>query len=369
MYRQSDVFVIGGGPAGLAAAIAAARRGFSVSVADGSAPPIDKPCGEGMMPGTQAALSDLGVGLPEGVGWNFHGVRFVHEECDVSAEFPEGLGIGLRRPALHGLLMEAAESYGVSLLWKTAVTGIETGGVRLGNGFAPARWIIGADGSGSRVRRWAALECTLRKTERAAVRRHYRVKPWSEYMEIHWGRRAQAYVTPIAAQEVCVVVMGDRAEDVKFDRVLRELPSLAQRLDGAELGSRERGAVTVMHRLRRVARENVALIGDASGGVDAITGEGLRLAFRQAAALAGAIQKGDLNAYQRAHAELQRRPSRMGSLMVELGRQERVRARVMRAMEAQPELFGRMLAIHLGRANSREILAASAQLGWQFIAA
>ena len=45
MMTTTDVFVIGGGPAGLATAIAARQRGFDVVVADGAQPPIDKPCG------------------------------------------------------------------------------------------------------------------------------------------------------------------------------------------------------------------------------------------------------------------------------------------------------------------------------------
>lgn len=367
MYRQTEVFVIGGGPAGLAAAIAAARRGFSVTVADGAEPPIDKPCGEGMMPETQEALKSLGVELPVGAGWKFRGVRFAHGTDEIAADFPQGQGIGVRRPVLHGTLIEAAEKCAVKLLWKTAVAGIETGGVRLSSGFAGARWIVGADSSGSRVRKWAGLEPTVRRTQRMAVRRHYRVSPWSEYMEVHWGPGTQAYVTPIARDEVCVVTMGDTAEDVRFDSILPELPGLAQQLDGAELASRERGVVTVMHRLHRVARGNVALIGDASGGVDAITGEGLRLAFRQAAVLATAIEAGDLNEYEHAHRELLRRPSRVGGLLVELGRRKGIRARVIRTMAQRPELFRKMLAIHMGRSTPAEVLATSARLGWQFI--
>ena len=369
VHIGTDVFVVGGGPAGLAAGIAAARKGFSVIVADGSEPPIDKPCGEGMMPGTQAALQDLGVVLPEGIGLNFRGIRFVCPDDEVSAEFPSGQGIGIRRPVLHSILIEAAEKSGVKLLWKTAVAGIENRGVRLADGMVPARWIVGADGSASRVRKWAELNSTVRRTQRMASRRHYRVKPWSEYMEIHWAQRIQAYVTPISGEEVCVVIMGDKAENVNFDCVLGELPQLRARLAGAELGSRERGAVTAMHRLSRVACENVALVGDASGGVDAITGEGLRLAFRQSAALAEAIGEGDLTQYELAHRQLQRRPLRMGQLLVELGRRARIRQKMMRAMSNRPELFERMLAIHVGRATSRDIALASAQWGWQFLAA
>ena len=58
---ETDVFVVGGGPAGLAAAIAARQRGFEVVVADSAQPPIDKACGEGLMPDGVAALARLGV--------------------------------------------------------------------------------------------------------------------------------------------------------------------------------------------------------------------------------------------------------------------------------------------------------------------
>ena len=150
---------------------------------------------------------------------------------------------------------------------------------------------------------------------------------------------------------------------------LAELPKLRERLAGAKLASRERGAVTVMHRLLRVARGNVALVGDASGGVDALTGEGLRLAFRQALVLADAIAIGDLCGYQWEHRKLQRRSFRMGRLMVELGRREGVRAKVMRVMNERPELFARMLAVHMGRTGALEVVTAGAQLGWRFIAA
>ena len=369
MRTDTDVFVVGGGPAGLAAAIAAARKGLSVAVADGSEPPIDKPCGEGMMPETQVALEALGVDLPAGLGWNFRGIRFVHDDCQIEAPFPWGRGMGIRRPLLHGLLIQAAEKQGIQLLWKTAVAGIEERGVRLAGRVVSTRWIIGADGGASRVRKWADLDDTMQRAQRLASRRHYGVKPWSEYMEIHWGKKVQAYVTPISSEEVCIVMMGDESEDVKFEHALMRLPQLRERLSGAQLASRERGAVTVMKRLHRVVRGNVALVGDASGGVDAITGEGLRLTFRQAAALADAMETGDLRAYQHVHRELQKRPMRMGKLMVELGRREAVRGRVMRAMGERPDLFEQMLAIHVGQATSREIVATGAQLGWQFLAA
>src|ERR1700736_446450 len=97
MNRSTDVFVIGGGPAGLAAAIAARQRGLQVTLADGSKPPIDKPCGEGLMPDGQEALAQLGISVPVGESYPFRGIRFVSGGLSVDANFPQGSGIGLRR--------------------------------------------------------------------------------------------------------------------------------------------------------------------------------------------------------------------------------------------------------------------------------
>src|SRR5206468_1142466 len=72
----SDVFVIGGGPAGLAAAIAARRTGFAVTLCDSRHPPIDKACGEGLMPGALAAAKDLGIDPRAAASFPLRGVRF-----------------------------------------------------------------------------------------------------------------------------------------------------------------------------------------------------------------------------------------------------------------------------------------------------
>ncbi|MFI5098442.1 MAG: NAD(P)/FAD-dependent oxidoreductase [Candidatus Acidiferrales bacterium] len=364
---MTDVFVVGGGPAGLVAAIAARRKGFTVALADGAEPPIDKPCGEGLMPETQAALRKLGITVDGGEGYEFRGIQFIQSGKRIAADFPEGSGLGLRRPLLHATLVARAEQCGVRLLWKTPVSAITSEGVQLKSGLLPARWIVGADGGGSRVRRWSGLEATAQRRQRFATRRHYRVRPWSEYVEIHWGQGAQAYVTPIGKEEVCIVVLAERSEDADFAKVLEGLPRLRARLCGAELASRERGAITVMHKLRKVIRGNVALIGDASGGVDAITGEGLRLAFLQALALAEAMERSDLAGYERAHRELARRPMRMGKLMLLLGRHEKLRQRSFAALESHPQLFEDLLTMHVGRATNAQMLGTGLQLGWQFL--
>lgn len=364
-----DVLIVGGGPAGLAAAIAARQKGFEVAVLDGMAPPIDKACGEGMMPETLTVLNELGVKFDSGDGHHFRGISFVQDDASVVADFPRGHAIGLRRPVLHERLLARAEECGVHFHWKTPVTGMDGNNLRISRATFRATWIIGADGHGSRVRRWGALDSPARLRHRFAVRRHYRLKPWSHYAEVHWSNHAQAYVTPIGAQEICVVVMGESPQDASFESVFAGMPVLARKLAGAKLCSRERGAITVMRSLQRVYHSNVALIGDASGGVDAITGEGLRMAFRQAIALADAMHAGDLSQYQRAHCQLARRPMLMGNLLLWLGRNPLIRSRAIRAMQQRPDLFARTVAAHVGDATPKQLLSTAASLGWKFLAA
>jgi menaquinone-9 beta-reductase len=367
MPSPTDVFVVGGGPAGLAAAIAARKKGFRATVADGGKPPIDKACGEGLMPDTLAALAELGVSVAHGEGFPICGVRFIDGERETQANFPGGAGVGMRRPMLHQKMIDRAAEVGVTLLWDTPVMGLADGGVVLGDGKkVSARWIVGADGAGSRVRRWSGLETFTQWDSRFAYRRHYRVKPWTDCSEVYWGKDAQAYVTQVAEDEICLAVVTRNARE-RIAVVLRELPALVEKLGDAQATSLERGAVTSMHKLKRVTRGNVALVGDASGRVDVITGEGLCLSFRQAVALADALESGDLALYQEEHRRLARRPAFMAKIMLVLDGRPTVRKRVMRAFVGDPGLFKRLLAVHVGETSAMHMAATGALFWLRFL--
>ena len=340
-----------------------------MTVADGAVPPIDKTCGEGMMPETLASLHSLGIRLEHREGFRFDGICFVNEGTRAFAKFPGGPGLGLARPVLHEKLIARAEECGVHLLWKTPVTEIDREGVLARGKKIRARWIVGADGLASRVRRWGGLEPARCSTLRFANRRHYRLAPWSSFMEIHWGQRVQAYVTPIATDEVSVVIIGERSKNAEFAKALESLPELRRRLQGAEISGRERGAVTSSRSLKDVQRGKVALLGDASGSVDAITGEGLRLGFQQALVLADALEAETLEKYQQAHRALQKRPRLVAGLMVWLGQHSILKNRVIQSFAAKPALFSKFLAYHVGDASPAELLSTGAALGWQLLAA
>lgn len=122
-------------------------------------------------------------------------------------------------------------------------------------------------------------------------------------------------------------------------------------------------------KLRRVYRGHVALIGDASGAVDAITGEGLCLAFRQAEVLAGSFSENNLERYQQAHRKLARRPALMAQLMLALDWKTSLRRQVMRAFGSDPHLFSRMLAMHVGALLPANLVADGLALGWRALTA
>jgi menaquinone-9 beta-reductase len=336
MSRASGICVIGGGPAGLAASIALAQEGFEITVVDCAKPPIDKACGEGLMPDSIRALRSLGVELPRNVGFAFQGVRFTDGVSSVAADFPGESGMGVRRTVLHGLLVERARRAGVELVWGAK-----------GLALPEASFVIGADGQNSSMRRHAGLNRTRRESRRYGFRRHYRIEPWSRYVELHWGVRRQVYITPVAGDEVCVALIS-RDPQLRLDRAVAGFPELEARLRNATPVTAERGALSVSRTLRRVHGGNLALIGDASGSVDAITGEGIGVAFRQALALAESLKSGDVESYARAHEAILRRPRRMGALMLALERHPELQRRVLAALERRPEVFASLLAFHVG---------------------
>ncbi|HVO97886.1 MAG TPA: FAD-dependent monooxygenase [Bryobacteraceae bacterium] len=354
-----DVAVVGGGPAGLAAAIAARRKDLSVAVFEGiSTPgPIDKCCGEGLMPDAIDALRSLGIVLPPSAAAPLAGIRFLDGGCCAEARFPEQKGAGVRRTVLHALLEEKARDLGVVLFRNHPVRDLAS---------VQTRWIVAADGAQSALRRVAGLEPERACPQRFGTRLHFRVEPWADLVEVYWTRGAQAYVTPVAGGQIDVAIVSREAR--RFHEMLPLFPILREKLSRAEASSAVRGGVTASRTLPRVTRGNFALIGDASGSVDAVTGLGLSLAFQQAKALADALGDGDLSRYAAAHRRISRIPRVMEALMLTMDRHDRFRRRAIRALDAEQGHFSCLLAVHngasLGLGSGLRIPLA---LGWRFL--
>ncbi len=186
-------------------------------------------------------------------------------------------------------------------------------------------------------------------------------------MEVYWAPEGQAYVTPTGKDEVCVALVVEEKQH-RMANLSRLFPALAERLKDCKPTSMERGATTICRRLPRVTRGSVVLIGEAAGSIDAITGEGLTLAFQQALALGESLPREDPGLYERSSRQIRRIPLRISQLMVFLGRHPHLLNRILRASQTDSSFFAHFVAVHLG---TRPLLAVSpatlAGFGWNFV--
>ena len=362
----TDLLVVGGGPAGLALGIRARLAGLATVVLERFRPPVDKACGEGLMPDAVARLREIGV---EPRGLPFRGIRYFDGNVVAEGLFPHAGGLGVRRTELHQALVRRAEEVEVDLRWGVKAEGLEEDGVRTSQGTLKARWIAGADGLRSGVRQWAGLEAEPAPWRRFGVRRHFAMGPWSEFVEVYWGPACEAYVTPVSEGEVGIALLWSGAK-ANFDSLLAKIPALEARVAGVPAASRDRGAGPFHQRVRAGRRGNVALVGDAAGYLDAITGEGLAVAFHESAALIAAIVAGDLGRYETACRRINRLPNTMTSVVLALERRPWLRDRAIRALAAEPALFSRLLGIHARTLPPRRLgMDGALRLAWRLVAA
>ena len=278
-----DLIVVGAGPAGLATSMYAARAGLQVTVLETRPDPIDKACGEGLMPGAVRALDDLGVHLQ---GMPFRGIRYLDEHRSATAFFSAGHGLGVRRTLLQQSMTQRARELGVRFE-QGCVSDVTQEKDSVAAGSHRARYIAAADGLHSPVRRMLDMELPARGTPRWGLRQHFRVTPWTGMVEVHWAERSEAYVTPVGPDEVGVAILSSGRRPLAEH--LSDFPRLAERLVGAVPAGRVRGAGPLRQRTTGRVSGRVLLVGDAAGYVDALTGEGIAVSLACARSLVDAI--------------------------------------------------------------------------------
>lgn len=327
-----DVLVAGGGPAGLATALYAHRAGLEVAVLEPRPAPIDKACGEGLMPAGLQALAELGIEPP---GWPLRGVRYLDGRHSAQALFPGATGRGVRRTALQSCLREAVADRGITV-HETSLTELRQDETCVQVAGLRARYLVGADGLHSTVRRLAGLHVPGRSPARWGLRRHYRIEPWSDLVEVHWSPSAEAYLTPVAHDQIGVAILsGNRAS---FDDQLVSFPALAQRLSTAT-GGRVLGAGPLRQRTRARVAGRVLLVGDAAGYVDALTGEGITVGLVAARLLADCLAADRPADYERLWSRSSRRYRTLtGTLLWAAGRPV-LRRGIVRTAAAVPRAF------------------------------
>ncbi len=336
---MTDLLIVGAGPAGLATALYAHRAGMTVTVLDKRISPIDKACGEGLMPGAVRELAQLGV-HPQGV--EFRGIRYRSGTAVAEAVFRDGPGLGVRRTELHRALSERVAEQGIPVVQR-AVHDFWHGSDGVSVGTLTADWLVAADGLHSPIRAAAGLRPQHRfgnqqwlTPKRFGQRRHYALAPWTDLVEVYWSAHGEAYVTPVGPDLVGVAVLG--ASGTSYDDQLRHFPELAARLDGVEAGP-VRGAGPLLQRVRRRVAGRVLLVGDAAGYVDALTGEGIWVAMRSARELIRCLVAGRPQDYERAWRRASRSYRGLTSVMLAATRVPPMRRRLVPAAARVPAVF------------------------------
>ncbi len=364
MSRVRDAVVVGGGPAGLAFAIAAAARGLEVEVLEKREGPLDKACGEGLLPAGRRALAALGA--LELVDPREAAPLRELRWCDAGGlmavlRLPDVGGLGIRRTALSAALRARAAQLGVEVRTGADVIGHERTALgiaaRLHGGDAiEARLLVAADGLSSAIRRREGLDAPVRGPGRYGMRRHFRVAPWAEAVEVHFGDGAEAYLTPAGRGRVGLAFLFERGRALRFEELLTRFPALQDRLGGVAFDSEVRGAGPLERRSRARVADRLVLLGDAAGYLDAVTGDGLSLALGCAidlaallpTALDGGASAAALAGYERCWRRRYRIYAAWTQLVLWLTRHPALRRGALRLAAAQRPAFERLVAAAVG---------------------
>jgi geranylgeranyl reductase family protein len=309
--HDADAIVVGGGPAGAAAAARLAARGFRTVLIDRASFPRDKVCGDFVGPTALAELADLGVAQTQAfratskmadLALHVDGEQLTVMGIPQVGGLP-GYGRVIPRLQLDGWILDAARHAGATVLDGHKVTAVQQApdAVTVRGQSAAGPWqlrtrlLLGADGSNSMVAR------TLRGGVPPSQDRIVAVRAYFDDVDGPVGQgdvcfRGDSFpgyywLFPDGAGSANLGVGMLVSTYPRSGRNLREMllrlvaedASLRYRLRGARMRGKVLGhPLTTYNPRLPLIGNRVMLLGDAAGLINPLNGEGIQYALHSA---------------------------------------------------------------------------------------
>jgi menaquinone-9 beta-reductase len=288
------VAIIGGGPVGLFLAIKLSKLGHKVTLYEKKKWPIDKVCGQGIMPGGVKILEDLGIMFQNGIdSYDFTNIEYLDQEISING-YLNASAKGVKRSILSQKLYQFALSceqltlVPLSTLVDIKVTVDEKVEIKLeGINHKPVfDFVFACDGLHSKVRKITNHERCRKGPYRMGARVHYSISPWAEGVQVYWDQSVEAYVTPVSTNQIEIAFLWYQdifsKEGQLIDKLLDRFPLLIKKLNNAKPDSDFKAYGPFKFNSSTIHKDNIFYIGDCYKFLDGITGEGLSLGFKQA---------------------------------------------------------------------------------------